>query len=315
MAEGETMGVKTGYLTMLKLRDEKERFVKGHPGYGGSLDSLARILNEAQSRKIRCVTCGKLITGSKAYRGRKYCSIKCRDADPEYIRKRNESANATAKKLAIKPNLVMDVDLAYVLGVLFGDGSVSKQAHIRLECHESSENFADSFFKALQNIGLNPSKKLRFIKSNWNKNGGSMMWSVVATSKRFEEWFRELSYDKLENMLSTNELMSAFIRGFYESEGSYTMYCRKNKAGWSTPQYKICIRNTDLQLTHLVYSLISKLGFHPTLYEEHGKKRGYSYILYTIQLRRKQEVIKFLEYIKPSIKNKPSNRDKYVGGE
>jgi len=67
MAEGETMGVKTGYLTMLKLRDEKERFVKGHPGYGGSLDSLARILNEAQSRKIRCVTCGKLITGSKAF--------------------------------------------------------------------------------------------------------------------------------------------------------------------------------------------------------------------------------------------------------
>jgi intein-encoded DNA endonuclease-like protein len=178
-------------------------------------------------------------------------------------------------------NLNMSEDLAYILGVLKGDGCVylhGRGADIKLVCKH--REFAISFYNALSRIGLNP--KL-YIDNGYHK--------VEASSKAFYNWYKKLTLSDIEMLLQNEKYIIAFIRGFYESEGNYY-----------EPEHCIHIYNTDKGLIELCQRFLQKLGFDFHIYTK--KKNGHSNKpLYVLYKKKKSEVQHFFELIKPCIKS------------
>ena len=174
-----------------------------------------------------------------------------------------ESIEQKARKIGLyrrmnrEPDLSMNEDLAYVLGVLKGDGCVGKYKRrgrrnsydYMIQLNTADETFALSFARALQRIG---------IKSHIDKN---RWFHVEARSRKFVEWYRSLFIDDIERLLDNDRnAIRGFIRGFYESEGiAYVRNKRMKKAAYT--ETDIHMYNTDLSLVLLVQRLLLKLGF------------------------------------------------------
>lgn len=186
-------------------------------------------------------------------------------------------------------NLQQSPELAYILGVLKGDGSVwhspSNRGYV-IHLKTSSYFFAQSFTNALKQIGLNPS--FRFNK----------YWHVNANSKTFYEWFKKLSLEELKSY--TKNFQADFIRGFYESEG--LMWQNKNSG------YCLGLWNKNLELLSLAKDLLRELGFSFKIYRH--KEVYYSLLLSTGKGReggwrygeKKEACRKFIKVINPCIK-------------
>jgi len=175
--------------------------------------------------------------------------------------------------------------LAYVLGVLKGDGSVivrrvSERGHeyrIKLDVH--SAELANSFYNALRELGLSP-RIYRLKKS----------WYVRAFSKEFVLWYKKSSEHELWKYINGYE--REFVRGFYEAEGSIS---RHSKAG-----LRIRIVNNNTAILKLIKRhLKNSLNINPLLYPHSNGKA------YVLEIYGMGDVGKFLDWIKPCIKNKP----------
>jgi hypothetical protein len=183
--------------------------------------------------------------------------------------------------------------LAYILGVLKGDGSCylfSDRSYRRpaIKLKATSSAFVLSFYRALKKIGLNP--YFGFLRSKnprWRN-----CWYTHAYSKEFYEWYSKLSLDDIYELIKSNdEMVSQFIRGLYESEGSIS------KGGLRV------ITNTDLNLVKLVQTLLLSKNFKTTIVRDnYPELKGWK-TAYHLNLRGgKKEIRRFLEYIKPCIK-------------
>jgi intein-encoded DNA endonuclease-like protein len=187
----------------------------------------------------------------------------------------------------IKPLLNPSKDLAYVLGVLKGDGWVG---YIKgrgtglIEVKSKARTLALEFAEALKNIGLHP--RIRFSK----KLGSKGVWVVSANSRIFVDWYRTLNLQNLEKIIQGYE--SDFLRGFYESEGSI-----------SRPPHssQIHIYNTNLELLGFVQNLLGKMNFKSkiTLARKGSDRRKPCYQLYFCG---QSEVERFLDTTRPKIK-------------
>lgn len=182
-----------------------------------------------------------------------------------------------------EPDLNWDSNLAYISGVLFGDGSIDKQGHIRLEV--TSKTFAEAFYESLSKLRLNPSIKRKFTKSSWSKAGGSWLWRVTATSKVFKEWFQKLTIKDFERFLGNPTFIRAFIRGFYESEGSISSYQKFSPKGkpWGERTIKVKFVNANKELIKFVQILLSKIGLRFHLYSDERQYKGRTYVEYHLE--------------------------------
>lgn len=187
----------------------------------------------------------------------------------------------------IRPNLEPSQELAYVLGVLLGDGSVfpinsNSSYAIQLMC--TSKDFVKSFAKALKQIGLHPC----FFDApqqnpNWNKQYGVKGHSVI-----FGKWYKTLTLSKVKSLLQTRKMVVSFLRGLYESEGH---------TDTPTPNSRrVNISNTDPELLALAEDLVRSLGYKVSLHRAGGKERD----LYIRGHCEDKE--KFLREIDPCIK-------------
>jgi intein-encoded DNA endonuclease-like protein len=170
--------------------------------------------------------------------------------------------------------------LAYIIGVLLGDGYLQKargRYKIELTCKEPK--FIRSFAHALRKIGLNPQISLppSVIKRGCIR--------VTAWSALFYKWFKSLKKEQLEKIVLAYP--TYFLKGFYESEG------HKEK-------YVIYICNTDLEKINLAKKCLSKIGIDSVLYcySRSGYKDEIRLAIY-----RKKQIEKFFRLIKPCIKN------------
>jgi len=106
-------------------------------------------------------------------------------------------------------------ELAYVLGVLYGDGNL----HLRRYCYDielmvKDYEFAEVFSRAVAKV-LN--KKYR--KPIWSKSHNR--WRIYYSSKAFHQWFRKQSLDTLKQYIEHNrETVKYFLRGLYDSDGN-----------------------------------------------------------------------------------------------
>jgi len=192
----------------------------------------------------------------------------------------------------IKPRLEPSEELSYILGVCLGDGSVTRcgRQHV-IELAAVHREFVESFGKALEKIGLHP-----FIYIA-RRGGGERrtLFGVRASSRMFYEWYKSLTLAKIEQILSGNRAyVISFLRGFYESEGSYS----KRREGKS----RVRIVNADRELAELVARLIQSLGFRVSirLNKDGRPNRKGSYCIEV--LGGEGERMRFLETIKPIIK-------------
>jgi len=200
-----------------------------------------------------------------------------------------------------KPNLDDELTLAYVLGVVEGDGCLYDDKHgeyiIMLEVRD--EAFAKSFYNALKKLGLKPTFSYRHPPS-W-KNG---KFRVRAWSKILFELLKQ-KYSELDSWLNDEELFKAFLRGFYESEGWLQKYkVQRKKRVWQYYGLGMCNVNGDLM--NKIAEKLRDLGFNPKLYiRKPNPAQRMMKPLYILKLCRQTEVSRFLSTFKPCIKFKP----------
>jgi len=199
------------------------------------------------------------------------------------------------KKVLLKPNLKMNENLAYTIGLLKGDGYVGHYSRsYRIVVDTTSKRIAVHTFNALKTNRLNP-----FIQRVMPSNGigKQMQYRVIAHSKFFYELYKKLTTKRLRMLLDTKDKIIGFIRGFYEAEGSI----------WKSKDGTICIaiHNTDLELLKLIKFLLKKLGLRFNLNGPYKNRRlggRTSKLIYKVTTGSKKQVFNFITLVKPSVK-------------
>lgn len=133
----------------------------------------------------------------------------------------------------IHTDLSPSTNLAYVLGVIEGDGTV-RNGQVYLDV--ISEKFAKAMFNSMKSIGFNVV---------WNKRKRNLpqhdIYEVFGNSKNFYDWFNSMNYNDIYDFISQDKSMvCAWIRGFYDSEGNIE------------PSGRVRIVNTDAKLLKLL---------------------------------------------------------------
>ncbi len=136
-------------------------------------------------------------------------------------------------------------ELAYVIGVLLGDGHVRKKRNYLyiIELETKDEDFAEEFSRAIAKV-LN--KKLKKPKIKHRKTR-SNLYRICYYSKAFYTWYKNQTLKTLKEYIEYNkECVKMFLRGIYDSEGSNCGCAR------------ISLYNSDLELLKYVQYLLRK---------------------------------------------------------
>lgn len=188
-----------------------------------------------------------------------------------------------------RPDLSPSAPLAYVLGSLYGDGYTCIHRHnYCIGLRVKDKEFVIAFSEAMNKIKLYP--HIYFQERKY--------YRAIVSSKKFVEWFRELSFGKVESLISGCE--TDFIRGFYDSEGSLGQ-C------WRRRTFRIYFGDTNFELLQLIGRLLSQSGFQTNTYKiktpENCKQFYHLWLL-----GGNSEVTRFLKLIQPSIPRKSIRR-------
>jgi len=229
---------------------------------------------------------------------------KCTEANIRYyMRKFNISFRTPSEKLklfysknickvTITPNLRWNKNMCYILGVTYGDGWVyRKRYNYMVGLGVVNKEFAISFMKSLNKIGLHPSMSVKIPKNNRH----SKQFHIIANSRLFYEWYTGLTFRTVRaKLLNNKKFMVAFLRGFYESEGTIEHRSRNN--------YRITIYNTNNNLVELVECCLNNLNFKFSEYITTHKGRKNKPLYHIGILGGNKETTRFLSLIKPCIK-------------
>jgi intein-encoded DNA endonuclease-like protein len=214
-----------------------------------------------------------------------------------WMKKLDISTRAKYKLVEVK--VTPSPELSYILGVLKGDGYIindPKQGHYSVVLETVSLEFAESFKYALQKLGFSPHLRLR--KSLNSPISKKRLWHVEAHSKLFINWYTRLSNVELSTI--ARMFPADFVRGFYESEGTYYHGIDnrwKRLRGWVIPAKQIQITNKINELVMLVKELLDSLGIPSSIYYVRQLD------IYRLQISRQKAVDDFLHIVRPCIKN------------
>lgn len=208
-------------------------------------------------------------------------------------------------------NLKPSPELAYVFGVILGDGSISVTKFnyswrgkmreiinrgITLRCKD--KDFAEHFHLCLSKILKNPVHSPYLYE-------GTRLWIVSAQSKQLNDFLRSKPFHVAE------EFPADFIRGFADSDGSGFYYSDKYHR---KPFVRISLDNTNLELLEQVKDLLwGKFGIESRIYNV-GMKNGFikktgqhiiaRHTAYKLFILKRASVAKFASEIGFNIKRK-----------
>jgi len=194
-------------------------------------------------------------------------------------------------------------ELAYIIGVVQGDGTVCKderrdQYIVQLATIDSE--FVIIFSKAMTKL-LNR----KYIEPRWNEREKG--WRVAYHSKAFVEWYKESEKQGLEGFKKyiehDTETVRYYLKGLFDSDGNNY----RNK--------RIKLSNINKKLLKYVQYLLERyfsiIAMRPYLDKKagttmviNGVKTTAKHDCYRIQIRRKEHIQKFLEEIGFSIVRK-----------
>lgn len=271
-----------------------------------SIEGQKKILNLRWSKtkeKIKCKYCHKIFTAyNRSYGKRNYCSLKCWNEDRE---RKTKTGGRVGFCIPNIPNLNLSPNLAYILGVMKGDGYYSifknkKKIDYKIHLFVKSKPFAENFALALERINLHTSI-IRLDKYFNNRE----RWRVNAYSKNFIKWYKQFNLEHIYKWLSSDKKSAIqFIKGFYEAEGCCCYSPKKHYC-------QITIVNSGKNLLKIVQNLLLNFNFDfhfsqrevkPQLID--GRLAEFKKPVFVIVLSKKAELIRFLDLIKPCIKHK-----------
>lgn len=182
------------------------------------------------------------------------------------------------------PDLKPCRDLAYVLGVAFGDGRKRPDG---LHLWVKDRDFAEAFAKACENLGFKPR---RYFKENEGD------YEVCVYSIELGRWLKSLSYEKIEKLLVDEDAKTAFVRGYFDSDGSASMGlaepCRNN----------IMFGDSNLSLLTLVAEVCADLGIKTSpVYGPYPNENGTNMYALHVRARSKR---RFAELIGSNLARK-----------
>ena len=198
----------------------------------------------------------------------------------------------------LQPNLSPSIALAYVLGVLYGDGHVRKKVtdgNYLICLSVRSKKFAESFASSLKSINLNPSIrcKLRTTKIN-SKKYARYFWITIAYSRKFVKWYNSLTAKTLLNYVKLRNHKIAFLKGLYESEGSFGYWKMGTSRTWI---FRIVMLNR--MILQLARRLLKDLGYAVCLTHNHRTETNKQ--LYSLE-KKGIEALNIIRHIAPCIK-------------
>lgn len=185
----------------------------------------------------------------------------------------------------------MNDDLGYLLGVYLGDGYiyiVKSKSQYLFGLHAKDKEFIESFSNHLKNLGFHVMHKR---DDPYNR--------VELACKEFVLWVKSLDLNKIENILGNDEgNIKAFIRGFYDSEGSICV-TRRGKV-------ELVMSNTNVEILNFVKKCSARIGI-PMHICLSAKAKGKWRAVYHLYSRSSLWAKIFLEKIKPTIPRKTLN--------
>ncbi len=197
-------------------------------------------------------------------------------------------------------------ELAYVIGVIFGDGSVSfkrKGYKYRIRLKVIDREFAEEFKRCLEALGLKPSIRLERDRTRCDR------WCVEANSKILYEFLRQPK-EKLFEVVRKHSV--EFLRGFFDSEGTVGL-CEKYRSLY------IGAANYDIEVLKFARNLLKQLRIHSKIYKMkrkgdlskiRGKIYRYKSDLFILVIRRRADVKRFIETVGFSIQRKMTKAKK-----
>lgn len=171
--------------------------------------------------------------------------------------------------------LKKDGDLAELIGVILGDGNIYKFPRtecLRIVGNSAYPGFAKRYSGIVEEVfNKKPHVAMRKDSNAFNitiyQNKISERLGIPTGSKR------NLNFVIPKWILRKKEFKIRFLRGLYESDGSYSVHK-------PTYTYKMHFSNANIYLLDNVFRLLNDLGFHP-----HKTKSS-------VQVSRKEEVQK-----------------------
>ena len=178
------------------------------------------------------------------------------------------------------PDLVRGGDLAEFIGVVLGDGHMSKfprTDELTIFSNSNNPGFIKRYAGLMEKIfGKEPyvakmsrvnCVRIRIYQKNIQKRLG------VPYSPRGHRWIEVPGW-----ILNDRRYVVRYLRGLFEAEGSHCVHEK-------TSTYKVFFTNRNVSMLRNVYMLVKGIGFHP-----HRSK-------YQVQLSRKDEVFRFMKEI------------------
>jgi len=260
------------------------------------------------------------------------------------LRRRGYSFNEIAKKIGISPTTAqfwiktarkprfiygkriekkLDIqskklspELAYIYGVLVGDGSISKEkGTYRIILNVTDKDFADKFSKILKKWSkMKPSIKERDIFYNHRTKYGNLikghshLYVVRLDSKQVGEFILnrlkcktfewEVPQDVLES--KNKKIICNFLKGFFDSEG-YVVFSGNSR--------RIEAEVSCLKGLSGIQKLLKRIDTESKILQGEKQKIQHSYILRVIKRR---DLEKFAKQINFSILRKKSRFEKLL---
>lgn len=152
------------------------------------------------------------------------------------------------------PDLSPSPELSYLIGVLVGDGNITKSGYdyqIRLSAKD--KEFVESFAEKLAIINHKSSS----YSIRKNKRG---LYETQGRSKKLYYFIKGGNFWSIAEAYPIE-----FITGFFDSEGTIT-----KSSKWNT--WHISFSNTDMELINFVQGLLNKLRIEARVYVD--KRKG-----------------------------------------
>jgi len=211
----------------------------------------------------------------------------------DILRRSRLEANRLAADLQARPaDLTVNNRLAYLLGLMYGDGNIChNRSHYIITITPTKEEEAVRCKEIMSKIGLLPHI---YSKKDTRYNHSSHL-AVVAYSKVFFDFLAWLKEDlgNLKDLLNTSELRKAFWIGFYKAEGSLSTYRVKGHE-----YFRINIYNTVKEWFDWGKQCFEEWGFHPKVYRLTRRNANpHHNPQYTLYFGRQEDIQRFIALI------------------
>lgn len=182
-----------------------------------------------------------------------------------------------------EPNLQLDTEFAYLLGILYGDGSHFKngRSYTITLSPGTNERLALSWKELLERRGLRVQVVHELQK----------YWKLFTSSKLLFRYLdNNLNFKRIKGILNNNALITSFWRGLFDAEGH--LRCSIYNG---IPQ-SIAISNNDKEMMEWGKDILLSRGYDPQLYVIIKKEYKPSYLL---QLTNQKNAKWFLTEFEP----------------